>query len=154
MTTKDQIRVALEALKPFAEAFNPKTNVDDDPKFQAFLDRNQITPQVTMGDFRRAHEAYAALSQLAVDEREAYKAWHLKTFKQAAGDFEGDKYFQDPVWMAWEYRASLSRPSDDVRRAVIEECAKTIAARAVCGAILAKDAIEIIRALAQKEAGN
>lgn len=46
-----------EALKPFADAFEPKTNTDPDEKWQAAFDRNMCTPSMTMGDFRKAHEA-------------------------------------------------------------------------------------------------
>lgn len=52
-----RVRELEEALEPFAKVFMPETNVSDDPKYQAFLDTNQITPQVTMGDYRRAWKA-------------------------------------------------------------------------------------------------
>jgi len=56
---------AIAALKPFAEAYKPEVRPQTDPEFQAFLDRNTITPRVTMGDFRRAHEAFEALAALS-----------------------------------------------------------------------------------------
>lgn len=45
-----------EALRPFAEAFEPRTNVDQDDEIQRAFDRNSCTPQMTMGDFRKAAE--------------------------------------------------------------------------------------------------
>ena len=54
----------LAALKPFAESFAKigKGNVSDNTKYQRFLDSNQMTPQVSMGDFRRAWKAYVEYS--------------------------------------------------------------------------------------------
>lgn len=47
-----------KALEPFASKFSPDVlNVSDNPEFQTFLDNNLVTPQVRMGDFRRAWEA-------------------------------------------------------------------------------------------------
>lgn len=56
---------AMAALRPFAEAYAPEARrmakyyTDEDlAKYGARMDANTITPSVTMGDFRRAHEAY------------------------------------------------------------------------------------------------
>jgi hypothetical protein len=52
-------RRMLEALEPFAKAYEPlaETNtVPDNAEFQAFLDANKATPLATMGDYRRAFE--------------------------------------------------------------------------------------------------
>lgn len=46
-----------DALAPFSLAYRPDAHRDADPRMQAFLDANQITPNMTMGDFRRAYEA-------------------------------------------------------------------------------------------------
>jgi hypothetical protein len=58
MTENQTLRAAL---KPFADAYRPELQTNtDDPRFAEFLDRNTITPSMTMGDFRRAYEALAA----------------------------------------------------------------------------------------------
>jgi hypothetical protein len=49
------------ALKPFADAYVPDNHPQAcDPAFQEFLDINEVTPRMKLGDFRRAHEALAA----------------------------------------------------------------------------------------------
>lgn len=50
------------------------------------------------------------------DEREAFEAWHLATFKEKAPEYPLDpefaKRFQDPVWMAWQARAAQQVQAD------------------------------------------
>lgn len=56
----DRLRAAL---KPFADAFGEPfahSYRNADPKFIEFLDRNTITPSMTMGAFRRAAEVMGA----------------------------------------------------------------------------------------------
>jgi uncharacterized protein YPO0396 len=41
------------------------------------------------------------------NEREAFKKWHFETFKYAATELSFDecqKYFQDPVYLAWQHQ--------------------------------------------------
>ena len=52
----DNLRLR-EALKPFAEAFEPRTNMHDNDIVQKAFDRNCCTPTMTMGNFRKAAEA-------------------------------------------------------------------------------------------------
>ncbi|WP_197329553.1 hypothetical protein [Ralstonia syzygii] len=63
-----------------------------------------------------AEIAYGAPAMTDADEREAFKAWHLVAFKEAAPEYPPDdvasKYFQDPVWMAWEARAAQADTPD------------------------------------------
>lgn len=51
----------LAALKPFAESYKPEAERLEEfgatAELREFLDRNRITPPMTMGDFRKAYEA-------------------------------------------------------------------------------------------------
>jgi hypothetical protein len=63
----------MDALKPFATAYVPQAEHDDpneEPKMRAFLDRNTITPCVTVGDFRRAHAAYFSSGTSDADDEQ------------------------------------------------------------------------------------
>jgi hypothetical protein len=51
----DRLERAEAALAPFAAAYRP--DGEHDAETRRFLDRNTITPPMTVGDFRRAYEA-------------------------------------------------------------------------------------------------
>jgi hypothetical protein len=67
----DMCRALVAAAMPFVRAFE-KTGIQSyegaDEKFTAFLDRNQITPAVTMGDFRRLRDAAMSATPPAADK--------------------------------------------------------------------------------------
>ena len=109
----DALRLAKEALKPFAEAYNPKIyTTSDDPEYQAITDRNEITPSMTMGDFRRAHEIYNALTspdpkEAAQDEREMFE----RACAENGFDFDRVDALSPLAWQSWQWRAALSAQS-------------------------------------------
>lgn len=109
MTTnqQDALRMALEALKPFADAYKPEIWTTNIPQLQAFLDSNEVTPKVTMGDFRRAHEAYTTLStplpKDAQEEREAFQ----KACADNGFDYDRVDALSPLAWQAWQWRAAL-----------------------------------------------
>ncbi len=63
MSKEKQLTIrVVEAVKPSAEAYAKikPTNTVTNANYQAFLDSNLVTPGMTMGDFRKAYEAYQA----------------------------------------------------------------------------------------------
>jgi len=57
---KTKLAQAVEALEPFAKAFEKVSRFHDskgDAEYQTFLDSNTVTPTMCIGDFRIAREA-------------------------------------------------------------------------------------------------
>jgi hypothetical protein len=148
MTTKDQIRVALEALKTVVELAVTKP---DGTQYAYLETRNGSFVHVA----KALEQAEAALSQPAVDEDSGKLVDDALAKVSELGTVGAMK------WLA----ASLSRPAD-VRRAAMLKCAAACDARAddhdngvfnnfrVKKRDEARACAAAIRALAQKEAGN
>ncbi len=116
------------ALKPFADAYAPEAErvarfytPDDLAKYGDAFDRNTVTPAVTMGDFRRAYEAFRAPISTTPTSGEVEKAgprtymtdeqaekWAWEQVKDQVGTKgwtagESGTYYGFFLW-GWRYR--------------------------------------------------
>lgn len=64
-----------------------------------------------------------------MDSRTQYEQWHLKEFGYAAVSIEAhqNKYFQDPVWMAWQEQDKRIAEQKEYYEMVMQDGGKRIA---------------------------
>jgi hypothetical protein len=121
----------LLALQPFANAFEQikDGSTDPDRDIQAFLDRNTITPKVSMGDFRRAYdavnssvvapEAGAQDNRMPIEaERKAAEHEYITTAFDYARDPLGSRDWT-LYWAGWLARSTHKEPAANAGSQVI-----------------------------------